>query len=178
MEAESPNWDNVFAEGKEYPGNVAPLRRFENVSPGFLHTTGARLIAGRELTWTDVYDLRPMVMISENLAREFWGTPSAAVGKRLRQYPKHAVAGSDRRGSGCPAERDSGEGARYRLLAGPDTQPFRSQRRPDRHARSHVRDPKRARGYGRVFVNQVRQAVWSVNASLPLASVRTMQRDL
>jgi hypothetical protein len=87
MEAEPPNWDNVFPEGKVYPGNVAPLRRFENVSPGFLHTTGARLMAGRELTWTDLYDLRPMVMISENLAREFWGTPSAAVGKRLRQYP-------------------------------------------------------------------------------------------
>lgn len=25
-------------------------------------------------------------MVSENLVREFWGTPSAAVGKRLRQY--------------------------------------------------------------------------------------------
>jgi hypothetical protein len=34
MEASPPNWDNVFPEGKTYPGNVAPLRRFENVSPG------------------------------------------------------------------------------------------------------------------------------------------------
>lgn len=87
MEAEPPSWDNVFPEGKTYPGDVVPLRRFENVSPGFLHTLGARLIAGREFTWTDVYDLRPMVMISANLAREVWGAPSAAVGKRLRQYP-------------------------------------------------------------------------------------------
>src|SRR5215467_6836603 len=84
MEARDPNWDNVFAEGKTYPGGVAPLRRFENISPEFLRTTGARLVVGREFTWTDVYGLRPMVMISENLAREFWGAPSAAVGKRLR----------------------------------------------------------------------------------------------
>ena len=54
METLQPNWDNVFPEGKTYPGNVAPLRRFENISPGFLHTTGARLVAGRELTADDV----------------------------------------------------------------------------------------------------------------------------
>src|SRR3974377_1343391 len=33
MEMGNPNWDNVFAEGKDYPGGVAPLRRFESVSP-------------------------------------------------------------------------------------------------------------------------------------------------
>ncbi len=87
MEGEPPNWDNVFAEGRDYPNGEAPLRRFEDISPGFLHTTGTRLVAGREFTWTDVYNLRPMVMVSENLARELWGTPVAAVGKRLREFP-------------------------------------------------------------------------------------------
>ncbi len=150
MEAEPPNWDNVFPEGKTYPGNVAPLRRFENVSPGFLHTTGARLIAGRELTWTDLYDLRPMVMISENLAREFWGTPSAAVGKRLRQYPSmpwQEVIGvvQDVRQNGIQEKAPD-------IVYWPALMPqlFRSQRRPHCHARRHVRDPKRPRGYGRL----------------------------
>ena len=35
-------------------------------------------------------------MISENLARELWGTPAAALGKRLRQRPDmpwHEVIG-------------------------------------------------------------------------------------
>jgi hypothetical protein len=35
-------------------------------------------------------------MVSENLAREMWGTPSAAIGKRLRESPKmpwHEVVG-------------------------------------------------------------------------------------
>jgi hypothetical protein len=87
MEMGPPDWNNVFAEDKLYPGGIAPLRRFENVSPGFLQTTGARLVAGREFTWTDVYGFRPVLMISGNLARELWGTPSAALGKRLRQIP-------------------------------------------------------------------------------------------
>ena len=66
------------------------------VSPGFFHTAGTRMVAGREITWTEVYGLRPVVMISENLARELWGTPSAAIGKRLREFPKmpwHEVIG-------------------------------------------------------------------------------------
>ena len=42
------------------------------------------MVAGRDYTWTDLYDRRPVVMVSENLAREFWGTPSAAIGKRIR----------------------------------------------------------------------------------------------
>ena len=33
-----------------------------------------------------IYDLRPRVIVSENFARESWGSSSAAVGKRLRQF--------------------------------------------------------------------------------------------
>ena len=60
------------------------MRLFENVSPGYCQTVGTRLMAGREFTWIDVYDQRPVVMVSGNLAREMWGSPSAALGKRLR----------------------------------------------------------------------------------------------
>ena len=176
MEGQPPNWDNVFPEGKSYPDNVAPLRRFENVSPGFLHTIGARLIAGREFTWTDVYDLRPMVMISENLAREFWGTPSAAVGKRLRQAlitPWQEVIGvvQDVRQNGIQerAPEIVYWPALMRNQFAPNGTPIVTR------AFTLVIRSDRAGAEG--FVSQVRQAVWSVNASLPLASVRTM-RDI
>ena len=174
MEGEPPNWDNVFPEGKTYPGDVAPLRRFENVSPGFLHTLGARLIAGREFTWTDVYDLRPTVMISENLAREFWGAPSAAVGKRLRQYPStpwQEVIGvvQDVRQNGiqekAPAIVYWPVLMRNVFVANGDLIVTRAVTFAVRSERAGTEG----------FLNQVRQAVWSVNASLPLASVRTMQ---
>ena len=78
----------VRADDRADPGSdTPPLRLFKYASPGFFRTAGTRLIAGREITWTEVYGLRPLVVVSENLARELWGTPAAAVGKRLRQAP-------------------------------------------------------------------------------------------
>src|SRR3990170_4435195 len=88
MEGIPTNWDSIAVEDRPtIAREAAPLRRFKYISPGLFRTTGARLLAGRDLTWTDIYDLRPMVMISENLARELWGTPTAAVGRRIRQGP-------------------------------------------------------------------------------------------
>ena len=54
------------------------------------------MIAGREFTWTDIYGTQASAMVSENLARELWGTPAAAVGKRIREFAP--VAGSGWRG--------------------------------------------------------------------------------
>ena len=174
MEAGPPGWDNVFPEGKVYPGNVAPLRRFEYVSPGFLHTTGARLMAGRELTWTDIYDLRPVVMLSESLAREFWGTPSAAIGKRLRWYqftPWQEVIGVVQ-GVRQNGIQEKAPDIVYWPAMMHDPFAPNGGLMVTRAATFVIRS-ERAGTEG--FLNQVRQAVWSVNASLPLASVRTMQ---
>jgi hypothetical protein len=46
---------------------------------------GTRVIAGRDFTWADLYEKRRVAIISENLAREWWGDPRAALGKRLRE---------------------------------------------------------------------------------------------
>ena len=54
MEAIEPNWDEIYFEG-ESMGETAPLRLFKNVSPDYFRTTGTKLIAGRELTWTEIY---------------------------------------------------------------------------------------------------------------------------
>jgi hypothetical protein len=45
---------------------------------------GTRLISGRDLTWPDVHAGAPVALISENFAREVWGSPQAAIGKRIR----------------------------------------------------------------------------------------------
>ena len=109
-------------------------------------------------------------MISENLARELWGTPSAAVGKQLREFPGmpwREVIGvvQDVRENGVQ------EKARNRVLAFDDGESFWTS---GQTAHGDVRDPQRPRRHGS-FLNQVRQAVWSVNSNLPVASVRTMQ---
>ena len=46
---------------------------------------GNRLIAGRDFIWEDAYDKRNVAMVSDNLARELWGSPAAALGKQIRE---------------------------------------------------------------------------------------------
>ena len=64
---------------------IPPLRRFKFIAPGLLKTMGNRLVAGRDFAWEDLYDKRPVALVSENLARELWGSPAAALGKRIRE---------------------------------------------------------------------------------------------
>ena len=58
-------------------GQLPPLRRFKFVAPGFFETMGIRLVAGRDYTWADINERRPVTLVSENMAREF-GTIRAA----------------------------------------------------------------------------------------------------
>jgi len=84
MDGNSSN-DLVFAQDRVYKeGELPPIRRFVNISPGFFATMGTRLVAGRDLTWTDTYDKRPVAIISENFAREYWHDAGNALGKRIR----------------------------------------------------------------------------------------------
>jgi predicted permease len=77
--------DLFYAKDKTYsPGQIPPIRAFRFIAPGFLKTDGTPLMAGREFTWTDIYDNRRVVLVSENLAREMWGSPQAAMGKEVR----------------------------------------------------------------------------------------------
>jgi predicted permease len=173
MEGIEVNWNEIHLEGKSYAGQPAPLRLFNNISPGFFHTAGTRIVAGRELTWTDVYGLRPVALVSENLARELWGTPSAALGKRFREWPSmpwHDVIGVvqnvHQNGVHEKAPAIVYWPTMMNDIYGPHS--FDAVRTVTFAIRSN-----RAGTEG--FLNEIRQAVWSVNSSLPLASVRTMQ---
>jgi len=85
MDGAPPNWDGILKEGQSYAqGSVPPMRLYLNVSPGLFGSLGTKIKAGRDLTWTDIYGGRKCVLVSENLARELWGSAQAAVGKRVR----------------------------------------------------------------------------------------------
>jgi predicted permease len=72
--------DKTFAEDR-----MKPLRQIRRVAPGYFKTMGTRVIAGRDFSWTDLYDKHRVAIVSENLAREWWGDPGAALGKRIRE---------------------------------------------------------------------------------------------
>ena len=83
-----------YAAIEEFPdpeGTMVKLRRFKSIGPRYFETMGNRLVAGRSITWNDILEQRPVVIISEPLAREYWesrrrrsASASAAVRRSFR----------------------------------------------------------------------------------------------
>jgi predicted permease len=165
--------DGVYAEDHPYSeSQIPPLRHYKFISPGLLKSMGNALIAGRDFTWTDTYERRPVAMVSENVARELWGEPRAAIGKRVRESLKgqwREVVGvvSDERDRGVDQKAPSI--VIWPILiddfAGNKTFAWRNI--------GYIVRSKRTGSSG--FLNEISQAVWSVNPNLPLADVHTLQ---
>jgi predicted permease len=174
LEGLAHDWDVVSAEGSpSFDVELPPLRMFKSVSPNFFQTTGTRVVAGREYTWTDVFDRRRVVMVSQNLARELWGSARGALGKRIQTLPGapwREVIGvvEDVRDNGVhepapsivywPAAGESYYRAGAEYAAETVTFVLRSPRADTES-----------------FLREIERAVWSVNSNLPLASPRTME---
>jgi predicted permease len=155
---------------------MPPIRLFKFVSPGYMKTMGGSLVAGRDFTWTDAYEMRPVAMVSESLARELWGHPSAAIGKRVRPYAKGVwrdVVGvvSDMRDDGLNQKAPTV--AYWPLLMEDFFAVAPGSRNFVQRNVSYVIRSTRTGSNG--FVNDLGTAVWSVNPNLPLAAVRTLQ---
>ena len=165
--------DPVSAQDRNYAdGAQPPLRRFKFVSPGFLRTLGIPLIAGRDFTWAETYQRFPVAMVSENLAREYWGSPANALGKYIRVGTKDdwrqivGVAG-DLLDDGT--NKDAPTIAYWPILMNH----FESD---DENVRREVLYAIRSsRAGSESLMNDVRRAVWSVDANLPLFKFRTQE---
>jgi predicted permease len=165
--------DPNFAEDHAYRENELPaLRRYKFISPGYFKTMGNSLIAGRDITWADIYDMANVAFVSENMARELWHDPSSALGKRIRENRAGAwreivgVLGNERNdGITKPAPTIVYFPVLMKNFEGNDVNVIRSL--------SFV---VRAQGSGsEALLKQLRQAVWSVNGALPLADARTLE---
>ncbi|MGH9350179.1 MAG: ABC transporter permease [Vicinamibacterales bacterium] len=164
--------DPLFAEDHAYgESQVPPARSFRFITPGLLAALGRPLVIGRDFTWTDTYEKRPLAMVSERLARELWRTPSAALGKRIRPVkgPWREVVAvvSDSRDLGVNQEPPT---MVYWPILMDDVMgdgPF--------VPRSVSYVIRSSRVGSETFFNAVSQAVWSVNPNLALASVQTLQ---
>ncbi len=172
MEGVEPSWDVVYVEGKTYEGDP-PIRFFNYVSPGYFQALGTRLLAGRDFTWNEIYDLEPKVIVSQNFARESWGSAGAAIGKRIRNFPPqtwYEVIGvaQDVRYNGVDERAPA---IVYWPLMRSTPYPGTAIYTP----RSVTFAVRSSRAGTDAFLHQVREAVWNVNADLPVASMRTMQ---
>ena len=165
--------DPVWVEDKPGPeGQMPPLRRYKWVTPNFFATIGAPLVAGRDLTWDDLHTPNAAVVVSESVAREYWGSPAAALGRRLRNSPKNTwrevvgvVADVYEDGVTKPTVPTVYWPAVMRDFWDADT--F-----VERWMSYAIRTP-RVQTAG--FLGELQQAVWGVNPNLPLARPRTLQ---
>ena len=130
MEGLGTSWDAIQPEGAPPHRHRGPAdARVQGRVPEVLRGTGTRFIVGRDYEWADLYGRRPVVIISENLARELWRTPQQAIGKRLRaSLPGIAAARGHRRRAGRAGQRRAAIGAGDRLLAGARRQSVSSRR--------------------------------------------------
>jgi len=77
-------WDPIFVEDFPLPeGQLPPIRRFKWIAANYFETMGNPIVAGRTLTWSDIYNRARLVLVTENFAREYWSEPAAAIGKRI-----------------------------------------------------------------------------------------------
>jgi predicted permease len=174
MEGIAPNWDVITVEGgPSIQEQMPPLRLFKDVSPGLFRTTGTRVIQGREFDWSDLYNKRPFVLLSESLARELWGTPSNALGRRIRTIPTapyREVIGviEDVRDNGV---HEPAPATVYWPTYG-ESEYARGRPTIARSVTFAIRS-NRAGTEG--LLTEMQQAVWSVNPNLPLAGIQTLQ---
>jgi predicted permease len=68
-------------------GDTLPSRRWIRVSPGYFAALGTRLIAGRDVTWNDIDTGGRVALISEDFARELATDAAGAIGRRVRPAP-------------------------------------------------------------------------------------------
>jgi predicted permease len=161
----------IFIAGKTYaPGTTPPLRRIKAVSPGYFGAIGTRMLAGRDISWNDVYGRARVALISENFAREVWGSPTAALGQHIREAP-NAVWGEV-----IGVVQDVHEDAVHQsappfvywpvLMENFSGAPLAVTRAINMVIRSNEAGRESLMG-------SVRGAVWSVNPNMPVFLVRT-----
>jgi predicted permease len=151
----------IFVEGKIVGDTLARPKEIQFASPRFFETMMTPLVSGRDFEWTDVYQRRPVALVSENFARAAWGSAAAAIGKRIspRQAgPWLEVVGvvGDVRHNGL--DQPAPETVMVPPIA--------------RETATFVVRSERAGTSA--FLDELRRAVWSVNGNLSLASVQTL----
>jgi putative ABC transport system permease protein len=155
--------DPIFASDRTYaPDTIPPLRRFVRVAPGAFRVMGTRVAAGREFEWPDIHGDRPVVLISENFAREYWGSAAAAIGKQIRDNPGDPwseVIGvvADIRQDGV--DRPAPSTVYWRL-------------RDSRSVTYMLRSPRAGTGS---FAAEIRSAVAAQSPATPITQLRSMQ---
>jgi predicted permease len=171
MEVDYRNGMIMTVEDKFVPGQSPPNRDVKHISPGLFAAIGTRLLAGRDFKWEDLFKRRLVAIVSENMARENWGEPSAAIGKRLRtgvalgDDPWLEVIGVVENVHDYGANKPAPPMVYFRTGVHDPTRSIR---------RGLTLAIRSSRAGTESFLRELATAIHSVNPNLPLAQVRTL----
>jgi predicted permease len=163
----APYFALLIDEQTQPTGQTAPLRQLRFASPGFFTTFGTPLVAGRTLEWSDNEEGRHVALVSDNLARAEWGSAAAALGKRIRPLPTDPwaeIVGVV--GDISSAGLDQVPPQTFYLSQNYGLAQFMTRKVQFVLHSDRVGTPG--------LIEDVQSAIWSVNASLPLADVQSM----
>ncbi len=144
---------------------------YKGVAGDYLQAMGVPLLGGRTLGWDDLTEGRLVGLVNESTARALWGDAQSALGKFIRhddRDPWREVVGvvGDVRDAGL--EREAPPGVYWPIyLEGFLSFPWSVRRSLSYVVRTDQASPLE-------LLPSLREAVWSVNPSLPLAELRTM----
>jgi predicted permease len=164
----------LTVEGVADDGRTPPNRQVKIVSPGYFQTLQTPLVAGRDFTWSDLEGQRPLAIVSDNLAREVWGSAEAALGKRVREYYDPSSPWREIVGVAGDVRDDGADQPPPATIYWPAAALDALQSMSGYQSRRVTMAIRSDRAGSEGFIGQVQQAVWSVSATLPLAQIRTL----
>jgi predicted permease len=174
--AGNSNFNGFAVEGVTLSAEERPRGRFKFISPGYFEAMGTRLIAGRHMTWSDIDAGGRVVVVSADFARQLAPEPAAALGSRIR------FAGDD---DGAWREvigvvqsiREEGVYEEAPAMVYWPTLMAGMSEAPEVGTPVVTFAVRSERAGTASLVQEIRQVVHSVNATIPIAEERTM-RDL
>jgi putative ABC transport system permease protein len=157
---------SVEGEPARAPGQVRMVD-FRSVSPGYFRAMSIPMHAGRDVAWNDTPATQPVIVVSETMARTFWPGQNA-LGKRLKldrpdvDVPWLTVVGV------------VGDVRQLDLVNVPRPAMYLPASQ-DHRTGDTLRDwVLRTPGDPSALVPAVRDAVWTIDATLPITRLQTM----
>jgi len=173
------NWnDPIYIQDAPVdPGELPPIRRLKWVFPGYFETMGQRQIVGRSIEWADVHGRAPVAVVTEDLAREVWGDPAQAIGKRISSGPIEAPRWHEVVGVVASVPDNGVDQPTVPTVHWPAAKPgyWENELFVPRMIFFTIRSARQSMAS---LLPEIQQAVWSVRPDIPLADVRTLDEVL
>ncbi|MQA92141.1 MAG: FtsX-like permease family protein [Gemmatimonas sp.] len=163
---------------------LPPVTRIKWITEGYFETMGIPLVVGRSISWSDIRDDVPVGVVTENFARLNFGTAAAALGRRVTTGDPARPAWREIVGVVGDIRNDGVDLPAPPVVYWPLTMlgyqtsglfvsrsmifALRVESPSSSGSEVPAGDP-----FGTLAAAQ--QAVWSVNPSLPLSDVQTME---